>query len=94
MVSRARRRNMSAGRPARRGLLAMPASAAWTVRQMESYAAPPRVLRITGDLVSHQRRHLSGLLFGLRHPPWIRAGELVCADRRENRHEESEPRGQ
>jgi hypothetical protein len=47
-----------------------------------------------GDLVSHQRRHLSRLLFGLRHPPWIRAGELVCADRRENRHEESEPRGQ
>jgi hypothetical protein len=53
-----------------------------------------RMIRITGDLVSHQRRHLSGLLFGLRHPPWIRAGELVCADRRENRHEESEPRGQ
>ena len=49
---------------------------------------------LTGDLVSHQHRRLSGLLFGLRYAPWIRAYELVCADRRKNRHDESDPREQ
>jgi integrase len=47
-------------------------------------------LRITGNLVSHQRRHSSGLLFGLRHPLRIPACELVRADKRKNRHDDAD----